>query len=176
MGRTDESFSHASSKNFFETWLDEKIGNRSCSTTRGKSWPNNPKVHNQAKQIQTQIMIERWNSLFAVMQITSTRTQEIKTRFFSVKNLWNMIKRWDALFCRDANQERSMLNEIDIDFRKPDCHILLRNKLILSCSWIGQEDREQPSPIFFSTRSTTKQSPQPVQDNLKNSFRQIIQK
>ena len=38
-----------------------------------ENFRNNPKVPNQAIQIQTQIMIERGNPLFAVMQITSTQ-------------------------------------------------------------------------------------------------------
>ena len=37
----------------------------------------------------------------------------------------------------------------------------------LSCSWIGQEDREPPSPTFSSTKSTTKPSLQSVQSRTK---------
>ena len=38
-----------------------------------------------------------------------------------------------------------------------------------SCSWIGQENREPPSPTISSTRSTTKQSLQPVQYDVKEN-------
>ena len=58
-----------------------------------------------------------------------------------------------------------MLNEVNIDFRIRSwiatfcCEISTE----LSCSRIGQEDREPPSPTFSSTRSTTKRSLQPIQ-------------
>ena len=52
------------------------------------------------------------------------RSQEIETRSFREEAVKH--DRTEKLVVgRDANHERSMLNEVDIDFRIPDCHILL---------------------------------------------------
>ena len=66
--------------------------------------------------------------------------------------------------CHEPGNEQSMLNEVNIDFRIPGLpHICCETSSELSCSSIGQEDRELPSPTCSSTRSTTKQRQQPVQ-------------
>ena len=63
--------------------------------------------------------------------------------------------------CRDANHERSMLNEFDIDLRIPGLpHSVV--KQADNYRVIREEDREPPSPTISSTRSTTKQCVQPT--------------
>ena len=82
---------------------------------------NNPKVPNQANQIQTQIMIERGNPLFAVTHVTRKVPPKhvplMEARTSTLKR--NHHRTGKPVVCRDANHEQSMLNEVDIDFRIP---------------------------------------------------------
>ena len=80
------------SKDFLETWLDERIGFGSCSTTR--RFPTNP----------IQIMIERGNSLFALKQEHPVHKKSKHVLF--VKNLGNMIERWNPAVCLDEYHEQ----------------------------------------------------------------------
>ena len=73
-------------------------------------------VPNQANLIQTQIMIERGNPLLE--PIERGNPQEIETRSFREEAVKHDRTR-EPVVCRDANHERSMLNEVDIDFRIP---------------------------------------------------------
>ena len=92
----------SSSTDFPETWLDERIEFRSCLTTTTEKLFNNPKVPNQANQIQTQIMIERWNPLFAVTQVTRKVPPKhvplMKTRTSMLKMKPIMIELGNPLF------------------------------------------------------------------------------
>ena len=69
---------------------------------------------------------------------------------------------------RDASHEpgneQSMLNEVDIDFRIPGLpHAVVKQAESSHVRELVKEDREPPTPTCSSTRSTTKQSLQPVQ-------------
>ena len=67
-----------------------------------------------------------------------------------------MIERGDPFFCRDANHERSMVNEVDIDFRIPGLpHSVVKQAHNYRVREL-EEDREPLSPTISSTRSTTK--------------------
>ena len=77
---------------------------------------NNPKVPNQANQIQTQIMIERGHKLFALKEASQIRFSHDSTNF-NVEDETKHDRTEKLVVCRDANHERSMLNEVDIDFR-----------------------------------------------------------
>ena len=100
----------ASSKDFLETWLDERIGFRSCSTTRRRSCSTIQMfLPNWTNQIQTEITIERGDPLFAVMKITSAQplfdvskslihVSLVKVRTYYLKNMWITIERRDPLF------------------------------------------------------------------------------
>ena len=95
--REDVYVSPISSKNFLETWLDDKIVFRSCSTNRKRSYstsnmfPVNP--------IQTQTT-KRWNQLFTMMKVTSVEPLftlrkrlilvsrvKVRTFFWKTKNI-----------------------------------------------------------------------------------------
>ena len=85
----------ASSKDLLETWLEERFGFRSCSTTRCRSWTTIQKVPNQAYQIQSDIMKERRNPLFAATQITRKVQENVpfpgdRNKFFS----WRSCQTW----------------------------------------------------------------------------------
>ena len=92
------------SKDFLETWLDERFGFRSCSTTRRRCWATSKKFPNQANQIQTQIMIERWNLLFALKEERPTLRTSRHVLF--VKKLWDTIEREKPVFAGDENHGR----------------------------------------------------------------------
>ena len=66
--------------------------------------------------------------------------------------------------CFDANHEQSMLNEVDIDFRIPGLpHSVVKQAENYRVRELVKQIENQPSPTCSSTRSTTKQSLQPVQ-------------
>ena len=73
---------------------------------------NNPKVPNQANQIQTQIMTERGNQLFAVTPVTrklqekTSRSQEIETRSFHEKAVKHD-RTVKPVVCRDTSHVQS---------------------------------------------------------------------
>ena len=80
--------------------------------------PDKQKVPNQPNQIQTQIMTERRDPLFVL------KKERPKARFSRDSTNFNVEETnhdWTVrrVVCRDANHERSMLNEFDIDFRIP---------------------------------------------------------
>ena len=57
----------------------------------------------------------------------------------------------------EPGNDQAMLNEVDTDFRIPGLpHSVVKQAQNSRCSWVGQEDREPPSPTCSSTRSTTK--------------------
>ena len=78
---------------------------------------NHLEVPNRANQIQTRIMIERRNLLFALKEERTALRKSTHVLF--LKKLWDPIQRRKLVVCCDANHERSILNEVDIDFRKP---------------------------------------------------------
>ena len=77
--------------------------------------------------------------LWKKKQITTERWDPfVVCRAINVKRGWHWLQNtWSATFCCGTSWE-------------------------LSCSWIGQEDREPPSSTSSLTRSTTKQSLQPL--------------
>ena len=84
-----------SSEDFHETWLDERIRFRSCSTTRGRCCATQSK----SSQIQIQIMIERRNPLFAFKEEQEKHPVLRRSKHvLVVKKMWNMIERWNPLF------------------------------------------------------------------------------
>ena len=116
-----------SSKDLLETWLDERIGFRSCSATRGPS---------------------------ATFFWSSQSNQPNPNPGHDDRTVTPAV-------CRDASHaqghEQSMLNEVNIDIRIPGLpHSVVKTSFELSCSWIGQEDREPPSPTISSARSKKK--------------------
>ena len=98
-------------KIFFETWLDQSFGFRSCSTARRRSCSTSKKNPNQPNQTQIQIMKERGDPLFAQKAL---RSQEIETRSSREEDV-NHDRTVKPVVC--SQSERSMLNEVDIDFR-----------------------------------------------------------
>ena len=115
-------------------------------------------------------MIERGNPLSAVTQITSQEFPKhvplMKAQTSTLETKQIMIERGNPLSAVSQVTSQVTSNQCwtrwTLTSEYLDCHILLWNSE-LSCSWIGQEDREPPSPTFSSTRSTTEQSLQPVQ-------------
>ena len=90
------------------------------------------------------------------------RSQEIETRSFREETVKHD-RTEKPVVCRDENHEHPTV-ERRWD-RLPNTWIATfccETSWELSCSWIGHEDREPPSPIISWTRSTTKQSQQPV--------------
>ena len=83
---------------------------------------NNPKVPNQANQIQTQIMIERGpvvcRDASHAQGASQTRSSH-DSKNFNVEDKTNHDRTGRPVVCLDMNRERSMLNEVDIDFRIP---------------------------------------------------------
>ena len=72
--------------------------------------------------------------------------------------------------CRDANHEQSMLNEVDIDLRIPGLpHSVVKQAENSRVRELVKKIENHPSPTISSTRSTTKQSLQPVQYGVKEN-------
>ena len=94
----------ASSKDFLETWLDERFGFRSCSTTRRISCATSKKVPKS-----TQTVIERRNLLFALKEECTILRKSNHILF--VKKLWDTIEQ-ETCFCRDENHERPMFSAL----------------------------------------------------------------
>ena len=74
----------------------------------------------------------------------------------------------------ESGHEQTMLNEVHIDFRIPGfSHSLVKqaqnSRVRELVKKIGQEDREPPRSTCSSTRSTTNQSLQPVQCDVKEN-------
>ena len=71
---------------------------------------------------------------------------------------------------RDANHERSMLNEVDIDFRIPGLpHSDVKQADNHRVRELVKKIENHPSPTISSTRSATKQSLHPVQCDIQEN-------
>ena len=99
----------APSKDHLETRLEERIGFRRCSTTRWTS----------CSTIQTQIMIELRDLLFAVTQGArkTSRSQEIETRSFHEEAVKHDRTGQPVVNRDESGHEQTMLNEVNMDFR-----------------------------------------------------------
>ena len=64
-------------------------------------------------------MIESGNPLFALKQEHPKHISLMTARTFNVKDETKHDGTGKPVVCRDANHERSTLNEVDIDFRIP---------------------------------------------------------
>ena len=129
---------------------------------------NNPKVPNQTNQIQTQIMIELRNRCLPWHKSRArckTNTFSDGSESFNVEDETNHDRTWTPLFAVTQVTRKVTSNQcwtrLTLTSEYLDCHILLWNKLH------KLEDREPPSPTSSSTRSTTKQSLQPIHYNDK---------
>ena len=101
-----------------------------------------PKVPNQVNQIQTQIMIERGNPLFAATQVTRKVPPKhvllMKARTSMLKMKQIMIERGNPLFAVMQITSNLCYTWLTSTSEYPDCHILLWNKLrtiVFGSSW-----------------------------------------
>ena len=86
-----------------------------------------------------------------------TRFSRDRTNF-NVEDETNHDRVVKPVVCRDANHERSMLSEVDIDFRILDYHILLWNKLI-TIVFVSSWRRSRTTLTTNSSTSYNKTTP-----------------
>ena len=114
-------------------------------------------------------MIERGHPLSAVTQITSQEPPKhvhlMTARASTSKIKQHMIEQGNRPWRKSRARSRA-INAERGEHWLPNTWIATfccKTSSELSCSRIGQEDRESPSPTCSSTRSPTKRSLQPVQ-------------
>ena len=93
----------SSSKDFrnmvgWKNWVQKLLNNQM------EKLCNNPKVANQDNQIQTQIMIERGNALFALKEEQEKHPVRRRSKHvLFVKKMWKHGRTWKLVVCRDAS-------------------------------------------------------------------------
>ena len=150
------------SEDFLETWLDEGIGFRSCSTSRGQ--PTNPTKPNPNHER----TVTEQTSRSSAQEIDTLLCLDCKNTNLFVERLE---KDKDTDKDVDADRDRTgrpvvsgqptgsstQLEEVDIDFRVSGLpHAVVKQAENFSCSRAREEDRESPSSTRSSSRSTTK--------------------
>ena len=155
----------ASSEDFLDTWLDEGIGSEVARQPEGE-------VVQQAKSSQPSQPNPNPDHDRTGRPVVCPQEGAPQTRFsrdstnFNLEDETNHDRTGRPVVCRDAERGGHWL---------PNTRIATfcdETSSELSCSWIGQKDRELPSPTCSSTRSATKQSLQPVQcDDKANDTR-----
>ena len=130
-------------KDFLETWLDERIGFRSCSTTRWRIF-NNLKVPNQTNQIPSPDH-DRTVKPVVCRDTSLAKVEKRSKQNLFMKKLLNMIERWHPLLAwhKQITSKQCWTRRI--------ATFSCETNSELSCSRIGQEDREPPSPTISWT-------------------------
>ena len=113
--------------------------------------------------------MERRNTFFALIEDQGSRSREIETRSFHEEAVKHDRRR-KPVVCRDANHAHSVLNEVDIDFRIPRLsYSVVKQDENYRVRELVKKIENQPSTTCSSTRSTTKQSLQPVQYDVQQN-------
>ena len=99
----------------------------------------------------------------------ASRCQEVETRSFREEAVKHD-RTVKQVVCRDENHERSILNEVDIDFKVPGLpHSIVKQADNYRVRELVKKIENHPHPTISSTRSTTKQCLQPVQCDVQEN-------
>ena len=107
-----------------------KIGVQKLLDNQKEKLRDKQKVPNQANQTKTQIMIERWNLLFALKKERPKHVFLVTARTSMWKTKQITIERWNLLFAVVQITSAQCWTRLTSTSEYLDCHILLWNKLI----------------------------------------------